>query len=127
MYGSGSKDDRSRPVAASNSPTQKLLVEGLHYEITEAELDYDRSGRSSGTATVIYKDVGHAINAKREYDGANAKGQPIKISYEVFRERQPRDTDGAPSGNGSALKGSDLLARLSGGDLGSRLGGGGGV
>jgi hypothetical protein len=46
MYGNGARSDNARPVASSNSPTQKLLVEGLHYEITDAELDVSRQRHS---------------------------------------------------------------------------------
>lgn len=85
---------------------------------------FDRSGRSTGTATVIYKSVSHAIEANREFDGANAKGQPIKISYEIYREFAPRGLAGAPTGPAAAQKGPDLLSRLSGGELSARIGGG---
>lgn len=77
-----------------------------------------------GTATVIYKDVSHAVEAKKEYDGANAKGQPIRISYELYREFAPRGPASAPTGPIPTQKGSDLLSRLGGGDLGSRIAGG---
>ena len=43
-------------------------------------LIYDRAGRSEGTAYVTYKRVVDAHSAIREFDGANAKGQPIRLS-----------------------------------------------
>lgn len=68
-------------------------------------MQYDRSGRSTGVATVLYEDPRHASDAKTEYDGAKAKGQPIKISFEPFPVRQARGAQG----------GGDLLDRLGGG------------
>ena len=43
-------------------------------------LTYDRAGRSTGTAYVTYRTVTSARAAIREYDGANANGQPIRLS-----------------------------------------------
>jgi THO complex subunit 4 len=41
---------------------------------------YDRAGRSEGIAYVTYNNEGDAQRAINEYDGANANGQPIRIS-----------------------------------------------
>jgi len=43
-------------------------------------LRYDRAGRSDGTAFVTYAKVADARTAIREFDGANAKGQPIRLT-----------------------------------------------
>lgn len=43
-------------------------------------LRYDRAGRSEGTAFVTYANVTDARTAIREFDGANAKGQPIRLT-----------------------------------------------
>lgn len=43
-------------------------------------LRYDRAGRSEGTAFVTYAKVADARTAIREFDGANAKGQPIRLT-----------------------------------------------
>ena len=40
---------------------------------------YDRAGRSEGVATVTYEHLADAKSAIREFDGANAKGQPIRL------------------------------------------------
>lgn len=40
---------------------------------------FDRAGRSTGTAYVVYPYVADARKAIREFDGANAKGQPIRL------------------------------------------------
>ncbi|KAI6249992.1 hypothetical protein HI914_01893 [Erysiphe necator] len=75
-------------------PSAKLRVENLHYDLTEDDLDdlfnrigpvkelsltYDRAGRSEGIAYVTYEQSHHAKRAIQEYDGANAKGQPIRL------------------------------------------------
>ncbi|MCJ1446195.1 MAG: hypothetical protein MMC23_006700 [Stictis urceolatum] len=73
----------------------KLRVENLHYDLTEDDLSdlfesiapitnltltYDRAGRSTGTAYVSYRSLASARSAIREFDGANANGQPIRLS-----------------------------------------------
>ncbi|KAF8457492.1 hypothetical protein BGX38DRAFT_796112 [Terfezia claveryi] len=73
----------------------RLRVENLHYELGQedltslfnriaptlsVQLKYDRAGRSEGIAYVTYereRDARHAID---EFDGANAHGQPIRLS-----------------------------------------------
>lgn len=42
-------------------------------------LTYDRAGRSEGIAYVTYETSYDAKKAIREFDGANAKGQPIRL------------------------------------------------
>ncbi|MCJ1340972.1 hypothetical protein MMC09_006268 [Bachmanniomyces sp. S44760] len=48
--------------------------------ILTVSLRFDRSGRSAGTAFVVYKDEHDARQAIREFDGANANGQPIRLT-----------------------------------------------
>lgn len=43
-------------------------------------LCFDRAGRSSGTAFVTYSALDDARTAIREFDGANANGQPIRLT-----------------------------------------------
>ena len=45
-----------------------------------ATLRYDRAGRSEGLAFVTYERLADARTAIREFDGANAKGQPIRLT-----------------------------------------------
>ncbi|EPS34649.1 hypothetical protein PDE_09613 [Penicillium oxalicum 114-2] len=94
----------------SNSPDRgrsltKVRVENLHYDITQGELEdlftrigpvlelslvYDRAGRSEGVAYVTYQRLSDAHESIREFDGANAKGQPIRLSLVPGRrERNP--------------------------------------
>ncbi|KAJ7064731.1 hypothetical protein C8F01DRAFT_1127957 [Mycena amicta] len=115
-----------RPTTSS-SPTPKLLVSNLHYEITpkdliaifgqigtlvgEPRIRYDRSGRSSGTAFVSFETVAEATRAKRQYDGILAKGQPMTIGF-----------DALPRGRSvSAPTTSSLLSRIQKGPLLDRL------
>lgn len=48
--------------------------------VTKLSLCFDRAGRSSGTAFVTYNTLNDARTAIREFDGANANGQPIRLT-----------------------------------------------
>src|SRR5271156_3117056 len=48
--------------------------------VEHAALRYDRAGRSEGVAFVTYAHVADARTAIAEFDGANAKGQPIRLT-----------------------------------------------
>ncbi|CEJ60262.1 hypothetical protein PMG11_08843 [Penicillium brasilianum] len=106
----GSRGSRRR---RSNSPDRggrtltKVRVENLHYDITETDLEdlfgrigpvsalslvYDRAGRSEGVAYVTYQRLSDAHESIREFDGANAKGQPIRLSL-VPGRRPERNAD----------------------------------
>ncbi|KAH6692320.1 RNA binding domain-containing protein [Plectosphaerella plurivora] len=98
-YEDDSRGGRSAPRRRRESPeidstTSKLKVENLHYDLNEKDLDglfarigpvsklvllYDRAGRSEGVAYVTYEDPEDARAAIREFDGANANGQPIRL------------------------------------------------
>ncbi|KAL2813250.1 hypothetical protein BJX63DRAFT_227013 [Aspergillus granulosus] len=126
------EDDRdSRPSRASRRPRSdryspspdrapagtRLRIENLHYDITENDLDelfrrigpvsnvslvYDRAGRSEGVAYITYNRYSDAKAAIAEFDGANAKGQPIRISIASSaprRERNPFDNVERPKGS----------------------------
>ncbi|KAL1967632.1 hypothetical protein VTN77DRAFT_2889 [Rasamsonia byssochlamydoides] len=82
--------ERERPPAGA-----KLRIDNLHYDLTEDDLEdlftrigpvsrvsikYDRAGRSEGIAFVTYDHIEDARTAIREFDGANAKGQPIRLT-----------------------------------------------
>jgi len=94
--------------------SSKLRVDNLHYDLTEDDLDdlfnrigpviklalsYDRAGRSNGTAYITYESPSDAKRAVREFDGANANGQPIRLTLipdGPARSRNPFDTAVAP-------------------------------
>ena len=63
--------------------------------VTNFNLCYDRAGRSEGLAFVTYQYHEDALTAVREFDGANANGQPISLSIlpdNTRRGRNPFDT-----------------------------------
>lgn len=61
--------------------------------VTDLSLVYDRAGRSEGVAFITYSRLKDAHESVREFDGANAKGQPIRLSLvQGRRERQPAGT-----------------------------------
>ncbi|KAH7417565.1 putative RNA binding protein [Cadophora sp. MPI-SDFR-AT-0126] len=85
---------RYSPEQQYETASSKLRVENIHYDLTEDDLDdlfnrigpvlklsltYDRAGRSEGVAYVTYESAQDAKAAVREFDGANAKGQPIRL------------------------------------------------
>ncbi|KAI9873392.1 MAG: hypothetical protein M1830_000466 [Pleopsidium flavum] len=87
--------NRYSPEAEAPRSGAKLRVDNLHYDLTEDDLEdlftrigpilsvslrYDRAGRSDGTAFVTYEFLSDARLAIRQFDGANAKGQPIRLT-----------------------------------------------
>ncbi|ETN40846.1 uncharacterized protein HMPREF1541_05126 [Cyphellophora europaea CBS 101466] len=48
--------------------------------VVDVKLRYDRAGRSEGVAFVSYRRTKDAQDAIDEFDGANAKGQPIRLT-----------------------------------------------
>lgn len=54
------------------------------------QLTYDRAGRSAGTAFVIYDHIADARTAVKEFDGANARGQPIRLTILPLPPRSSR-------------------------------------
>ncbi|KAK7741951.1 hypothetical protein SLS62_010846 [Diatrype stigma] len=95
-----------------DSHCTKLKVENLHYDLSKSDLQglfekigpilkvdlvYDRAGRSEGTAFVTYDHREDALEAIREFNGANAKGQPIRLGLAAAApKRNPFDTAHMP-------------------------------
>lgn len=92
-------EDRRSPIRDQDRerqlPPAKIRVDNLHYDLTEDDiyelftrianvkdvrLQFDRAGRSEGTAFVTYENISDARAAVKEFDGANAKGQPIRLT-----------------------------------------------
>ncbi|KAI9688264.1 MAG: hypothetical protein M1822_001770 [Bathelium mastoideum] len=106
----------------------KLKVENLHYDITDAELKdlfarigpvqslrilFDRHDRSQGIAYVTYADIRDARIAIKDYNGANARGQPIRLTM-VPSDPPP----GSRRDYGTAASSSrSLFDRISGPDV----------
>ncbi|QPH01651.1 hypothetical protein C2857_005854 [Epichloe festucae Fl1] len=96
---------RRRRQSPSSETGSKIRIDNIHYDLTEADLDelfsrigtvtklnlrYDRAGRSEGTAYVTYERKEDAEDAIRQFDGANANGQPIRLTF--LPSRNPFDT-----------------------------------
>ncbi|KUI53960.1 THO complex subunit 4A [Cytospora mali] len=101
--------DRESPAEdLSDLNGTKIRVENVHYDLTKEDLEdlfnqmgpvlkldilYDRAGRSTGIAFVTYESYHDAREAIKEYDGANANGQPIRLSIvPPQRQRNAFDT-----------------------------------
>ncbi|PLB35809.1 putative RNA binding protein [Aspergillus candidus] len=107
--GRRARNDRysQSPERSTGGPSgAKLRVENIHYDITESDLEdlfsrigplqnvslvYDRAGRSEGLAFVTYTRMSDARTAINEFDGANAKGQPIRLALIATGDRGRRD------------------------------------
>ncbi|KAK4447525.1 hypothetical protein QBC34DRAFT_409643 [Podospora aff. communis PSN243] len=103
---------RHSPDASTGSRGTKIRVDNIHYDLTQEDLEglfekigpitrlemkYDRAGRSEGTAYVTYKSHEHAEKAILEFDGANANGQPIRMTLlPSGPRRNPFDTAVVP-------------------------------
>lgn len=121
----------SNTNGAATSASSKLIVSGLHYELTTKDLTqifgqvgtlvreplirYDRSGRSSGVAIISYETAVEAAAAKERYDGKLAKGQPMSIEFHHAPPQQPRGrrSASAPSSLINRIQKPPLLDRLS--------------
>lgn len=108
--------DGSDGAGGGSRTSSKLIIKNLHYEVSERELEslfekvgplakapaikFDRSGRSEGVAWVTFSNESDALKAHKMFNGANAKGQPISIEYDL------------------RVSSSSLLTRLGGGSTG---------
>ncbi|KAF7426324.1 hypothetical protein PC9H_008692 [Pleurotus ostreatus] len=102
----GRSRDVSPKGSINSSPGSRLVVAGLHYEITPKDLNaifgqvgtlisepfirYDRSGRSTGVAIVTYETTEEASKALKQFNGLLAKGQPMDISFDTSAPRPSR-------------------------------------
>ncbi|KAF9994223.1 hypothetical protein BGZ79_001023 [Entomortierella chlamydospora] len=129
-------NDNQRSQGAEKNA--KIIVENLHYAVTLedikelfdthagpvkfAEVKYDPSGRSTGVATILFKDPADAAAAIKKLNGITLDGQPMKIAYAPLPASSNRGQD-KRSGPGSGPK-RDVFSRLgsSEADIASRLG-----
>ncbi|KAF9911972.1 hypothetical protein EC991_001419 [Linnemannia zychae] len=126
-------------TGAAGTGGNKIVVENLHYAVTLedikelmtthagpvkfAEVKYDPSGRSTGVATVVFKESKDAATAIDKLHGIALDGQPMKIKYAPVpaSNNRPQDRRSAPGRD--AVK-RDVFSRLgaSEADIASRLG-----
>ena len=86
---------QNRTRIAKETPSTKLTIKNLHYEVSDEDIKrlfsefasfrssavyFDRSGRSKGAAQVIYGNKPDALKAMKEYNGVHLDGRPMKIS-----------------------------------------------
>ncbi|KAJ7031956.1 hypothetical protein C8F04DRAFT_1108722 [Mycena alexandri] len=134
----GNKNHAPRSPAGPRSPggagpSTRLVVTNLHYEISpkdltaifgqigtlvsEPQIRYDRSGRSSGMANVSFETIAEATRARKQFDGILARGQPMSVAFDAGPPRQPR------ARASSAPTTASLLNRIQKAPLLERLGG----
>lgn len=109
--------------------SSKIRVENLHYDIGEADLrdvfgrvgdirridiTYDKAGRSEGIAHIIYATSDEANLAVSEFNGANARGTPIRVRLASQHERGPGGPGGRRGGGHGGGEGRSLFERVSG-------------
>ncbi|KAG0051121.1 hypothetical protein BGZ83_004066 [Gryganskiella cystojenkinii] len=121
----------------SNEGNPKIIVENLHYAVTLedikelfnthagpvklAEVKYDLSGRSTGVATILFKEPASAAIAIKKLHEIALDGQPMKISYAPLPP-SARGQDRRPAPRDNQKR--DVFSRLgsSEADIASRLG-----
>ncbi|KAG0313464.1 hypothetical protein BGZ97_010169 [Linnemannia gamsii] len=134
--GRGGQNNNNGGAAATGN---KIIVENLHYAVTLedikelftthagpvkfAEVKYDLSGRSTGVATITFKESKDAATAIEKLHGIALDGQPMKIKYAPAPASNTRPQERRPAPSKDAGK-RDVFSRLgsSEADIAARLG-----
>ncbi|KAF9202965.1 hypothetical protein BGZ49_006925 [Haplosporangium sp. Z 27] len=135
----GAGGPRGGDSPRSQEGNAKIIVENLHYAVTLedikelfnthagpvkfAEVKYDPSGRSTGVATILFKEPADAATAIKKLHGITLDNQPMKITYAPLPANLNRGQDRRSGPSGAAPK-RDVFSRLgsSEADIASRLG-----
>ncbi|KAF9328459.1 hypothetical protein BGZ91_000999 [Linnemannia elongata] len=121
--GAGAGSGRDSPNRSNRSSPYSELFTTHAGPVKFAEVKYDLSGRSTGVATITFKESKDAASAIEKLHGIALDGQPMKIKFAPApaSNNRPQDRRAAPSKDTGKR---DVFSRLgsSEADIAARLG-----